>query len=161
MAKDLGIRDTLTRIKQSANATEATSQAAAVRLEAQGQEISRISTDTEKIQDQLDISARLIRGIESLTGRMTNWFTSTHKSTSITNSTDKSPSLTTETAPKTSTATDQDLDEISNTLASIKARSLEISRNIQLQNASLDKVNSDFDSHREAISAQHSRIRKK
>ena len=159
------ILETIRNIKRTAAETEATSISAASLINAQGEEISTISRDADKIENNLNLSGRVIKGFSSLSSRIFGSWTSPQAPAAA-------PQLKTEPATQAPTSRtpaplriageegDAALDEVSSILNSIKNRTLELSSNLQSQNSTLGRVNGQVDSAREKISSQHSQIKK-
>lgn len=159
------ILKTIRNIKRSAAETDATSIAAANIISAQGEEISSIARDSERVDQNLNISGRMIKGFSSLTSRIGNWLSPAATASQV-NSIDAVKPVTH--AQPTTVAVplrlagdegDAALDEVSSILQGIKHRTLELSSNLKSQNATLDKVSNQVDGAIDKLSTQHSRIK--
>ena len=159
------ILQTIRNIKRTAAETEATSIAAATLINSQGEDISSISRDADKIENNLNLSGRVIKGFSSLSSRFFGNWTSPQAPAAAADP--KSEPATQ--AQKSCTAAplriageegDAALDEVSSILSSIKNRTLELSSNLKTQNSTLNRVNGQVDLAREKISSQHSQIKK-
>ena len=159
------ILKTIRNIKRSAAETDATSIATANVICAQGEEISSIARDSEKVENNLNISGRMINGFSSFTSRLGNWL-SPSPAPSAERNVDLKPTLQKSENSKCAVPLrlagvegDDALDQVSSILQGIKSRTLELSSNLKNQNATLDKVNNQVDGALDKLSSQHSRIK--
>jgi methyl-accepting chemotaxis protein len=176
---------TLRSINQSASETDKISAATAEVLNAQGEQIDNIARNANKIEENLNTSERLIRGLKSWGGRIANTFTSGPEKNSEPLSSSKYPSYLPKEAlepsgqsmqkdsPEDSVAisanskrsefdleVDKQLDHISNVLGGIHARSLEISDSIARQVKTVESVDRSIDRSNDRMRKQHDDIRK-
>jgi len=160
---------TLQSINKTAVETDEVSAATAEVISAQGEQIQNIARNTDKIEENLNTSEWLIRGIKGFRGRLANAFSSgpnkvsnpTAQCVSI-----NGPSPPVANQPSQSTATssfddamNRQLDQISGVLGNIHARSLELSDNIAKQVKTVEAVDSSLARSHDRIAQQHKNIK--
>jgi len=178
---------TLRTINRTAVETEEISAATAEVINAQGEQINNIARNSDKIEENLNTSEWLIRGLKGWGGRIANAFSGPQKPvdsvaekypsymprealklvSSGTN--DQAPSdmrtshqtaIETTSKPEFDQEVDKQLDQISNVLGGIHARSLEISDSIARQVKTVEAVDRSMDRSNDRMRKQHGHIRK-
>jgi len=166
MSEEEEILRTIRSIKRSAAETESTSESAARLIFSQGEEITGIAKDADTVEHNLNLSGRMISGFNSFTSRLSSIFSSEPvRKEVVTHSARPSastPSAVVTPAPLRIAGAEGDaaLDEVSAMLSSIKNKTLELSSNLQQQNATLNRVTVQVDSSRDKLSFQNSQIKK-
>lgn len=171
---------TLRDINRTAVETDQISAHTAEAINAQGEQINNIARNADKIEDNLNTSDRLIRGLKGWSGRIAN-FISGPPTTSESSTGEKYPSYmpkaalgsqsVTASSPRPQTATvkpanefdqemDKQLDQISNVLGNIHARSLELSDSIARQVQTVESVDRSIDKSNDRIKKQHEDIKR-
>ena len=166
---------TLQSINRAAVETDQVSAATAEVVNAQGEQIRGIAQNADKIEENLNTSEWLIRGLKGMKGRIANVFSGPSTETSNTagyvRNTDQDTinSQTRSDLQKSSTVSDQSsfdqqmndqLDQISSVLGNIHARSLELSHNIASQVRTVEAVDSSIARSQDRIAAQHRDIKR-
>ena len=167
---------TLQSINRTAVETDEVSAATAEVINAQGDQIRNIAQNADKIEENLNTSEWLIRGLKGVKGRIANVFSgpSTDTSNTVVLVRDsQQPSVPQSSAPSSQsfstpsnqmTSFDQQmndqLDQISNVLGNIHARSLELSHNIASQVRTVEAVDSSIARSQDRIAAQHRDIKR-
>ena len=166
------ILNTLASIQRSAAETDQVSAATAEVIHAQGEQIDNIARNADKIEENVNTSEWLIRGLKGWTGRIANAFSgpagvsssqypeympsqAVKKVAPVT-----SQEVTREGATDFDQEVDKQLDQISSVLGGIHARSLEISDSISRQVKTVEAVDRSIDRSNERIRKQHNDIRK-
>jgi hypothetical protein len=159
---------TLQAINRTAVETDEVSAATAEVVNAQGEQIQNIARNADQIEESLNTSEWLIRGLKGMKGRITNVFSGPSKDNFNTANIAESsaPSLPAGRTEKTMSASSFDqqmndhLDQISSVLGNIHARSLELSHNISSQVKTVEAVDTSLARSQDRIAAQHRDIRK-
>ena len=161
---------TLNSISRSAVETDKVSAATAEVVVAQGEQIDNINRNAQKVQENLNTSEWLIRGMKSWGGRIQNALygpSSDRYPSEIAKG--LSPGVPREnihTAPSSQTAKpdfdqqfENHLDNISNVLGGIHARSLELHHEIARQVHTVDSVDKSLQRSNDRIRKQHNDIK--
>lgn len=161
---------TLQAINRTAVETDEVSAATAEVVNAQGEQIQRIAGNADKIEENLNTSEWLIRGLKGMKGRITNVFSGPSRDNSNTAGIAGSaiPASPAPNADKTFCATSSSfdnqmndhLDQISSVLGNIHARSLELSHSISSQVKTVEAVDVSLARSHDRIAAQHRDIKK-
>lgn len=174
------ILKTLKSIQQTAAETDRVSAATAEIVAAQGEQIDNIAHNAETIEDNLNTSERLIRGLKGWGGRIANALSGVTASSSTSQYPSYMPSNAVRTDPTPaqiqtkSSATsfsqpprsdfdqqvDEQLDQISHVLGGIHARSRELSDSISKQVKQVEAVDRSVDRNNERIRKQHDQIQR-
>jgi septal ring factor EnvC (AmiA/AmiB activator) len=172
---------TLRDINRTAVETDQISAQTAEVINAQGEQINNIARNADKIEENLNTSDRLIRGFKGWSGRLAN-FISGPPTTSESSTGEKYPSYMPKAAlgppqsvappatrPQTASVKpanefdqemDKQLDQISNVLCNIHARSLELSDSIARQVETVESVDRSIDKSNDRIKKQHEDIKR-
>lgn len=163
---------TLQAINRTAVETDQVSAATAEVVNAQGEQIQRIAGNADKIEENLNTSEWLIRGLKGMKGRLTNVFSGpsgdNSNTAAIAGSADAAPRMPEpgsdkSICPTSSTFDNQmndHLDQISSVLGNIHARSLELSHSISSQVKTVEAVDNSLARSHDRIAAQHRDIKK-
>ena len=163
---------TLQSINRTAVETDEVSAATAEVINAQGEQIRNIAQNADKIEENLNTSEWLIRGLKGMKGRIANVFsgpsTETANTAGFVRSSEqdtpvKNPSGPTKSFTEQSSFDKQmndQLDQISSVLGNIHARSLELSHNIASQVRTVEAVDSSIGRSQDRIAAQHRDIKR-
>lgn len=176
------IRRTLRSINQTAAETEKISAATAAVINAQGEQINNIAKNADKIEENLNTSEWIIRGLKGWGGRIANSFSGPSKT--VDSAAEKYPSYMPREAVRPMSQNvansvngqqtvnetyrksdfdqevDQQLDHISNVLGGIHARSLEISDSISRQVKTVEAVDRSMDRSHDRMRKQHEDIKR-
>jgi archaellum component FlaC len=161
---------TLQSINRTAIETDQVSAATAEVVSAQGEQIQNIAKNADTIEENLNTSEWLIRGIKGIGGRLRNAISGPEK---VSNPTAQSDRTTTEsqnmsqsTVTKSVTESrdfdsemNRQLDQISSVLGNIHARSLELSDNISRQVKTVESVDSSVAKSMDRMQQQHKTIK--
>ena len=167
---------TLQSINRTAVETDEVSAATAEVVNAQGEQIRSIAKNADKIEENLNTSEWLIRGLKGMTGRIANVFSGPSTETANTaglvrDSADPTMGVAPQqTSSSKSFATSQQtsfdqqmndhLDQISNVLGNIHARSLELSHSIASQVQTVEAVDASLARSNDRIANQHRDIKR-
>ena len=158
---------TIKNIRRLAAESEDLSQQTCEKLNEQGEAISRFSQSANNVEENLKVSSKLIKGIQSFGGRMSGWWSDVWESKpasanpQVNSFVKDQETIPNETRSYSSVGEDEALDEISKSLNRMKERALLISSSIREQNSTLSKVTNQVDVAREKVSGLHSQIKKK
>ena len=176
------ILKTLKSINQTAAETDKISAATAEVINAQGEQINNIARNADKVEENLNTSEWIIRGLKGWGGRIANSFSGPSKP--VDSVAEKYPAympreavkpasnnsqtpvyndrVTAETYPKSEFDQEvgKQLDHISNVLGGIHARSLEISDSISRQVKTVEAVDRSMDRSHDRMRKQHYDIKK-
>jgi hypothetical protein len=164
---------TLQSINKTAVETDEISAATAEVISAQGEQIQNIARNADKIEENLNTSEWLIRGIKGFGGRVANMLGGPEK---VKNPTAAPADESSNSSLKASTAggnastcsgtkgtfdseMDRQLDQISSVLGNIHARSLELSDNISRQVKTVEAVDSSLERSKDRMQQQHKNIK--
>ena len=165
---------TLRSINRTAVETDEVSAVTAEVVNAQGEQIRNIAKNADKIEENLNTSEWLIRGLKGMKGRIANVFSGPSSESLNTQAymTEGSGSVPSGTVVQKVSASACDekssfdkqmndqLDQISSVLGNIHARSLELSHNIASQVKTVEAVDSSVARSRDRIAAQHRDIKR-
>jgi hypothetical protein len=155
MRNDSSYENALQRIRQVQSELETTSDATSQIIHQQGEDVDRIAHSSSRVEHNVSLSSRLVRGLESFSGRVANFFSSPPQppKTLVNNPTASSSHSTSQ--PNSS---EDPLDSISLSLGRLKEKSTRISQEIERQNASLEKSSTSVEGSVSTLRAQHKKI---
>ena len=163
------ILKTLKSINQSAAETDEVSSATAEVVSAQGEQIDNINRNTKKIQENLNTTEWLIRGMKSWGGRLQNALYGPSSDRYPSEVLRQQPANLEKPPSKPSSYTNQKsdfdhevdnhLDNISNVLGGIHARSLELQQEISRQVNTLENADKSIERSNDRIRKQHHDIK--
>ena len=176
------ILTTLRSINQTAAETDQVSAATAEVINAQGEQINNIARNADTIEENLNTSEWLIRGLKGWGGRIANAFSSGPQAPASSTYPSYMPREAIQPAssrdllptkddaanqPETRLSksefdqeVDKQLDQISNVLGGIHARSLEISESISRQVKTVEAVDQSIDKSHDRMRRQHEDIKR-
>lgn len=166
------IRQTLVSIQRTAAHTEEVSSATAALVDSQGEQIGNAARNADKVEENLNTSQWLIRGLSSWKGRLANVFSAPQKTQESTpvypiympkDSVSKPAVRQVSSNSPNFTGLDQEidvgLDRISGALGNIKARSLQLNESINRQIKTVETVEESVDKSKQRMNQQHSVIK--
>jgi hypothetical protein len=150
---------TLRRIRDIQAQMEVTADRTSAVIHRQGEEIGAIALSAESVERTTSISARIVRGLESWSGRIRNFFDTPSSVASGSEAAAVQSQTSMERRSKTEGEEEDALDEISASLGRLKERSLMVSSEIRRQNEQLESsVMPSVDRSVNVLQSQQKRI---
>ena len=166
MSVDTELEATLARIRRVQAEVEETSDRTATVISRQSDDLAAIAASAETVERNTSVSGRIIRGLESWTGRFKNFLEQSSKSKSAARQASAESPLGEASTVKQEKAlvcsesftVDDSLDAISASLGRMKSKSLAISEDIRRQDVTLESTSERVVRSVSALKDHHKRI---